>query len=403
MGRKARYGLMLLATGLVLTATSASAVAETGGHFTSESAHTTLVGTESSASGHTTKIALEGGSLIECSTASYSGTTSSQTVTELKLTPSYSECVTAGSPGTKFTISPNGCSYTFKIGKIATNDNTLDINCPAEKSIEIAHPNCGIKIPSQSGKPGVAYKEIVENNKRALTPELTVSNLTAHYESGFCVFLGTTHTFGMTGSFTLRGTDTAGAAVGVRAIGSEDTEFQTEVSHTGLTATSSSSMTFGVLLGTVECTSATLDGTVSTSQSREIVVKPAYFGCKGTGREVTTHTNGCVYVLALTGAGGDGRVDIDCPVGKSIETTVDKFPEGCTITILDQTASGVVDYKEQGAGTGRDLLLTWTLEGLHYTRDGCEVGGTGNNGTMGGSITLSGEDTSGNPKGIWIE
>ncbi len=108
-------------------------------------------------------------------------------------------------------------------------------------------------------------------------------------------------------------------------------------------------------------------------------------------------------MFTLGGTGTDGKVDIECPSGKSIETTIDKFPGGCTITIPAQTAGGIVDYKEEGAGTGRDLLLTWTLEGIHYTRDGCEVGGTGNNGTMSGSITLSGEDTSGNPKGIWIE
>jgi len=107
----------------------------------------------------------------------------------------------------------------------------------------------------------------------------------------------------------------------------------------------------------------------------------------------------------MTGAedGLSGLVHIECPEGKAIETTIDKFPEGCTLTIGAQTAGGVVDYKEEGSGSGRDLLLSWTLEGLAYERDGCEVGGKGNNGTMSGSITLSGEDTSGNPKGIWIE
>ncbi|HYP55557.1 MAG TPA: hypothetical protein VEQ41_04555 [Solirubrobacterales bacterium] len=162
-------------------------------------------------------------------------------------------------------------------------------------------------------------------------------------------------------------------------------------------------MTFGALLGSVECATGTLDGTTTATSSTELTVKLAYSGCKGTGREVTTHINGCAYILKVTGVGTDGQVTIECPTGKLIETTIDKFPEGCTITIPAQTAGGVVDYKEEGAGSGRDLLLTWTLEGIDYFRDGCEVGGLGNNGTMSGSITLSGEDTSGNPKGIWIE
>jgi hypothetical protein len=400
MGRRSRaYGLALTVVCCLILGPTGAASAETGGHFTSEAAHTTLSGSETST--HKTKVTgdgLEG--FINCNQVSYSGTVNATTVSELQLTPSYSGCGTEGT-STAVTFTPNGCSYILTIGKSASGDNTLDVACPTGKALEIHHPNCGITVPAQTGLSGVAYTEVVENGKRALTVDVTLV-LADQYHQGICIFLGTSHNMQLNGSFTLKGTNTASEQVNVRATGSEEVEFQTETAHTGLTGSSNSStMTFGVLLGSVECTSTSLDGTSAATAFSELTVRPAYSGCKGTGREVTTHMNSCAYILKTTGA--HGAVAIECPAGKSIETTIDKFPEGCTITIPAQTAGGVVDYKEEGAGTGRDLKLTWTLEGLHYTRDGCEVGGEGNNGTMSGSITLSGEDTSGNPKGLWIE
>ena len=86
-------------------------------------------------------------------------------------------------------------------------------------------------------------------------------------------------------------------------------------------------------------------------------------------------------------------MDIECPGKEVIETTVDAFPGGCTITVGPQSPGGTVDIKGEGSGKTRDLLLTWTAEGIKYKRDGCEVKGEGSNGTCTGSVTLKGENT----------
>jgi hypothetical protein len=401
MGVKGKALAAVVATVVTSAVGVAGASAETGGHFTSDVSHMALSGSASGSHGTDLRLRAED-TPIECASESYTGTANATTVPELALSPTFSTCKTAGGESNVL-IDINGCSFVFKIGKKANQDNTVELTCPAGNAIVVTHPNCTATVPPQTLK-GAAYTGITEGGKAALTIDWTAS-VSVQFHGQICVFLGTNNTGSLAGSFVLTGKDTAGAAVGIEATGTEDGRFRFEATHTGLTGTqtTASKTTFGALLGTVECSTATLDGTSAATGVAQITVIPTYAGCTGTGRVATTHTNGCAYVLTVTGAGADGQVDIECPAGKSIETTIDKFPGGCTITVPAQTAGGVVDYKEEGVGTGRDLLLTWTLEGLHYTRDGCEVGGTGNNGTMSGSITLSGEDTSGNPKGIWVE
>lgn len=382
----------------------AKASATTGGHFTSASAHTNLFGSEGG--GHTTGLTLHGlEGAIECLSTSYSGTTSATTVTEVTITPTYGTCQTKGATHGTSPVAMNECDYVFKIGKLRKEANTVSIACPPGKAIIISHPNCTITVLPQSTT-GVVYKTTIESGKHALTIEISLA-FNTQYHGGICIFTGTNHTATLKGAITMKGVDTEGMPIGITATGSEDIpqEFRSEASHTTVTGvqTTASKTTFGILLGSVECSGLILDGTMSASKIAEITVKPTYTGCAGSGREVTTHTHGCAYVMTGAEDGLSGLVHIECPEGKAIETTIDKFPEGCTLTIGAQTAGGVVDYKEEGSGSGRDLLLSWTLEGLAYERDGCEVGGKGNNGTMSGSITLSGEDTSGNPKGIWIE
>lgn len=395
-------GAMIAAVAVLSGLAAGTASATTGGHFTTEVTHSTLNG--GAAGTDSTQLSVDGGTAIQCSLESYTGTNEAATTTELTLTPGHAFCKTAGGAESSVSYKVNGCAYLFKIGKKAATDNTVALNCPAGKSLEIIHPNCTLKIAPQTFQNGAVYTAVTESGKPALTVDVTAGP-TVYYEAGICIFLGTSHSGSLSGSFFLIARDTEGNTVGLEATGTEDALIRAEASHTVLTGTStnSSALTFGALIGTVECSTATLGGTTTVSAAKEVTVAPAYSGCKGAGREVTAHINGCGYVLGLTGTGTDGKATIECPAGKSIETTIDKFPEGCTITIPAQTAGGVVDYKEEGAGTGRDLLLTWTLEGLKYVRDGCEIGGEGNNGTMSGSITLKGEDTSGNPKGIWIE
>lgn len=198
-----------------------NASAETGGHFTSEVAATTITGSENST--HFTELTVPGLTGIRCTTASYSGTTSATTVTQITITPSYANCETTGGTPGEVTVDVNGCAYIFTIGKKSTADNTVDLECNGAKPyIAVTHQGCEIRVPAQNNIVGVAYNTTVENNKHAITLTATASGFTTNFEAGFCVLLGTSHTSTLSGSVTVTGKNTAtGAAVGITATGSE--------------------------------------------------------------------------------------------------------------------------------------------------------------------------------------
>jgi hypothetical protein len=390
---------------VVAAAAIGHAAAETGGHLLSEVAHTEIKGSEGKETGHQLSFIAHGleGEIV-CDEASYQGTVSNTTVTEVSVTPAYAKCHTKGSEAGTTTVTANGCEYRFTVapGNPETVEQTVDLVCPSGKAIEIHHPNCTFKIIPQNNLSGFTYTPTVESGKPAITLDVS-TQFNTQFEGGICIFIGTNHTGTLKGAGTAKGLNTTGEAVGIRV---NAREFRSETTHPSFTGsqTTNSKYTFGELLGSVECTGSTFDGTSSTEKSTQLTLKPTYTGCEGVkGRQITTHTNGCAYILTAGWNGTSGTVDIECPAGAAIETTVDKFPEGCTITIGAQSTGGTVDYKAEGSGSGRDLLLAWTLSGIDYTRDGCEIGGTGNNGTLSGTVTLQGEDTSGNAKGLWIE
>lgn len=406
-----KFHLKVLVTcwlALVWSASVSSTFASATGHFTSSVEHTSLQGADVTTSKVEVTVKGEG---WRCNEATYTGTTTSVTVTEITLTPTFHKCEhDIGSVH----VAMNNCDYLLTIDKKASSDNPVHLVCPGGKGPEAAvtgpFGTCTITItPNQTPVGGVAYTTGVNGGKHDITLDVTLSNI--HMELHGGVFLcgtgTTTHLGSMHGSVTMEGRDTSNNPVDIEATGSEDppNEFHSEVDHTLVTGSQSTtnSFSFGLLLGSFKCEVSTFDGTASAKTVAELTIKPAYSKCTGVEREVTIHMNGCAYVLTVTGAGTDGFVHIECPSGKAIEMTVDAFPEGCTVTVGAQMAGGVVDYKAEGSGATRDLLLTWTLEGIDYERDGCEVGGKGNNGTYTGSVTLKAENTSGEQKGIWVE
>jgi hypothetical protein len=311
----------------------------------------------------------------------------------------------------------NGCAYIFTIrkGEPQTKDNTVHLECPEGKLIETIVDDpfgpCNITIKAQTPAGGIVYEAGGAGQTHYITGNITVSGIHVVYDGGFVacgVAKGkTTETSTLTGKITIKGFNTEGEQVGITATGSPPPPtFRSEAAHTQYTGSQvvTNEYKFGELVGSVSCSTVTVDGTTSATSSSEVTLKPAYSGCEGLKKTVTTHMNGCAYILKPTSEGtGDGPVTIECPKEQKVETTYDKFEGGCTITFGAQTPSGVVDYKGEGSGSSRDLLLTWTLEGIKYTRDGCEIGGEGSNGKLSGTVTLTGEDTSGNQKGIWIE
>jgi len=211
--------LKVLGLGLLaVMATSAFAVmnasATTNGHFTHEGPNVTatIVGTENgihsahSLSFQATEPTGEfSGAAIVCAKASYHGTASAKTVTELDVTPSYSGCITTGT-ATNVTVTTNGCTYTFFSNTKAsttppTGHATVTVKCPAGQAIVIDHPNCTMTVPHQT-LTGATYATTVEG-KHSLTVNITISHIAAQYHGGICIFLGTNHIFDMNGSVTV--------------------------------------------------------------------------------------------------------------------------------------------------------------------------------------------------------
>jgi hypothetical protein len=223
--------LKVLGLGLLaVMATSALAVvnasATSTGHFTSEATehHLIVKGAETVGTphrlhfnevrnepGHPTT-----GSSITCTHASYQGTLSgpaATTTTAVQVRPTYKECSTNGEPPHNVVVDvPESCGnnvFEFTSG----GTGTVHLNC----NITITHPNCAITLTAADNKKlsGITYTTTVEQNRHALTMHVNVKTIKGEYHSGFCVFLGTTHYFEMTGSVTVWAENTLTGRVGI--------------------------------------------------------------------------------------------------------------------------------------------------------------------------------------------
>ncbi|HEX7278111.1 MAG TPA: hypothetical protein VF255_00680 [Solirubrobacterales bacterium] len=157
--------------------------------------------------------------------------------------------------------------------------------------------------------------------------------------------------------------------------------------------------------GTVRCSHATYTGTSSSATQTELVVAPAYTGCKAFGFVNTTiDTAGCTYVFRF-GAGTatqSGTTSLDCQPGQAITRT----GFNCWITIGSQGPLPGVTYTSQGSGTTRDITIDGNITGITYAQHsksfpGC-TNGTFNNGTYTGATTIRGFNTVGEQVGIWV-
>ncbi len=217
-------GLGLLAI-LAMSATAVmNAGAETGGHFVSEQEHTILAGTETE---HTRLIDHHTGNVVSCphTTPTYHGTTTSATVTEVNITPTYPTNCTDGS-GHTVHVDMNGCTYKFTIGKKVTGDNTVHLVCPgAGPQLTITGPfgTCTVDItPNQTLSGGVAYETGgTSGSGHDIVANVTVSGIHMIYTGGFFLCEAanetTSNTGTLVGKVTIQGKDTAGNPVGITA------------------------------------------------------------------------------------------------------------------------------------------------------------------------------------------
>lgn len=132
----------------------------------------------------------------------------------------------------------------------------------------------------------------------------------------------------------------------------------------------------------VECTGASLEGTVENVQAdqtqltiKEVTATAEYFDCKIGTAAVQVKMNGCKYTFRGTAALTAQVQVVGCTEGKAIEVIF----SGCTITVGEQKELGHVVFTNENPGGGlgepieterKDLLANTTVTGIVYARDG---------------------------------
>jgi hypothetical protein len=212
-GSKLCRGLVAAAAMTAIAVNGASA--STGGHFSTEVDHAAL-GLVESGSNHRIHIGFEGmESQIGCTTVSHAGTITSATSTQLDLALTYSGCTTTS--GSQVAVTTNGCAYRLTAAAGGTT-GTLDLVCPAEKAVEIHHPNCAARLRPGDNQniAGIHYTTTTEGSKHAITVDTQIQ-LQSTNHAGICLFIGTERRLLTAGSLTLRAFDTTGAQVSITA------------------------------------------------------------------------------------------------------------------------------------------------------------------------------------------
>src|SRR6187549_331670 len=206
-------GLLALLATSAFAAVNASAIVN--GHFVAEppTHHLIVKGTESIPGHflqfHETKTPTEYGSTIECTHVKYHGTLTglaATTTQSVEVRPEYINCATNGGVWGEVKVDvPAECgTNVFKLtSRTPPNHGTVHVECV----IKITHPNCEMTVPKQTAGGGIVYDTHPNVVPHAITATVTATGITTQYHGGICVFLGTTHTFDMTGNSTFWGED----------------------------------------------------------------------------------------------------------------------------------------------------------------------------------------------------
>jgi hypothetical protein len=108
---------------------------------------------------------------VECLRANFSGSLAEASSTAT-ISPTYTECRAFGFLSS--TVAFNGCDYLFHAGEEVAADvhsGTVDVVCPAGKSIVIAAGTCEVSIPGQAG----LGSSNIENNTNPMDATATGS------------------------------------------------------------------------------------------------------------------------------------------------------------------------------------------------------------------------------------
>jgi hypothetical protein len=201
------------------------------------------------------------------------------------------------------------------------------------------------------------------------------------------------------------------AALAISAVGASTAsaapQFHFETEHTIITGMQITGNELTFDSGKVKCGVAKFGGTSAVFTTTTMTLTPTFENCKikkgEAEAEATITHNGCAFVFHL-GTNTEhltGTMGIECP---DFPIEIDA-PE-CTITVPEQGNLGTVTYKNEGEETTRSVIFDMNLSGIHYVEHGagCEnETETTNNGSYTGQITVTGENTLGAHRGIWIE
>lgn len=208
-------GLGVLAVMATSAFTVMNASATVTGHFAQEINTATITGEETLGTEHRLKFSADGGTRIECTIAHYEATPKhGLTFDEITFKMHYTLCKTEGEHEHTVKVDPRGCEYEFysrsaASGSTPTAHATVGLWCPPEiNGVLVTHPNCTMRMPPQTiTNEGATYTPIEVNGAHAITADITATGITAHYEGGICIFLGTKHTAVMEGSVTVSAKD----------------------------------------------------------------------------------------------------------------------------------------------------------------------------------------------------
>jgi hypothetical protein len=136
---------------------------------------------------------LEDSIKVQCEVASFAGAMDIWSETE-QLAPKYEKCTASGGAAT---VTTNGCLYELHAGEEMAEpgdfEGTLDLECPAEKTMVIASGTCEVQIGSQNG-----LGEIEFDDNPAATPDnftaamsLTKVKYTKTVDGALCPLTGT--------------------------------------------------------------------------------------------------------------------------------------------------------------------------------------------------------------------
>jgi hypothetical protein len=164
---------LTVGTALALVAWTSSAVAANP-QFHSEADHTTLSGFQESRN----VLSVNAG-LVHCSTASFEGTQTNDTVTQFTIAPTYKGCLitTPTLETLEAVVDMNGCHYLF------TPSGEVHLTCPSAP-IRVTAPLCTITLHPQTVNK-VDYTNENGGATRSITVTSTATNL-AYTQSSFC-------------------------------------------------------------------------------------------------------------------------------------------------------------------------------------------------------------------------